>query len=61
MSLRLIKNNFLIFRPAPSYTPCLFPRLKTNLPPPAPNPQPPDLKAESDNMSKSFGLQNIFN
>ena len=33
---------------------CLLPRLKTRLP-------SPDSKAESDKMSKSFGLQNIFN
>ena len=31
---------------------CLLPRL---------NPTLPDLKAESDKMLKSFGLQNIFN
>ena len=49
-SLRLMKNNPF----------CLLPRLKT-YPLPAPNPQPPDLKAGSDKMSKMFGLPNIFN
>ena len=33
---------------------CLLPRLNTRLP-------SPDSKAESDKMSRSFGLQNIFN
>ena len=27
----------------------------------APTSHPPDLKAESDKMTKSFGLQSIFN
>ena len=48
-SLRLMKNNPF----------CLLPRLKTT--PPQLPPQAPDLKAESDKMSKTFGLQNIFN
>ena len=55
-SLRLMKNNSLLLPPAPSYTPCLLPRLKTNLTPSSHLPAP-----ESDKMSKSFGLQNIFN
>ena len=44
-----------------SYTLFLPRRLKTNPPPPAPILQPPNLKAESDKMSKSFGFQTIFN
>ena len=47
-SLRLMKNNPF----------CLLPRLK-NLPSNS-HPQPPDLKAESDKMSKNFGLQKHF-
>ena len=57
-SLRLLKINLF----------CLLPRLNPTPYLPLPSlspyhlyPPPPDSKAESDKMSKSFGLQNIFN
>ena len=57
-SLRLLKTNLFCLLPRRNPTPYLpLPSLSPyHLYPP-----PPDSKAESDKMSKSFGLQNIFN
>ena len=45
-------------------TPSAYPLVLNLPPPPTPPPlflQPPNLKAESNRMLKSFGLQDIFN
>ena len=57
-SLRLLKTNLFCLLPRRNPTPYLpLPSLS----PYHPDPPPPDPKAESHKMSKSFGLQNIFN